>query len=286
MCAARGRILGALLRGGWLVACVAPLAFFGACDGERAIVPPAELTTEPWAPTPPPPEEWPEEDPEPFDVRLARMFPEAFVGLERICDLTHVGALQGLPRRAVQDYPEPVSHRRTVRCQAASGAGWADLVFPKASAGLAPFVEHGQRIRVRVLEGVGFEGYPVIAFVANVGEAPAPPPPTPLHAPLPAGADFDRLAREGHLQTARPCALAHVGPPAPTPDEAPYPGDAPVHAVVHCRHALGEAPVDLAFPRAKALAALRLERAQVIPVALHAPRGGEGGVPIALYAGP
>ena len=91
---------------------------------------------------------------------------------------------------------------------------------------------------------------------------------------------------EGHLQTARPCALAHVGPPAPTPDEAPYPGDAPVHAVVHCRHALGEAPVDLAFPRAKALAALRLERAQVIPVALHAPRGGEGCVPIALYAGP
>ena len=98
--------------------------------------------------------------------------------------------------------------------------------------------------------------------------------------------NIDRLAREGHLQTARPCALAHVGPPAPTPDEAPYPGDAPVHAVVHCRHALGEAPVDLAFPRAKALAALRLERAQVIPVALHAPRGGEGGVPIALYAGP
>ena len=57
-------------------------------------------------------------------------------------------------------------------------------------------------------------------------------------------------------------------------------------AEVARKEAFAKRKKELAAERAKALAALRLERAQVIPVALHAPRGGEGGVPIALYAGP
>src|SRR5690606_15561958 len=132
-------------------------------------------------------------------------------GRERLCDLAFVGTLHGLRRDERTHYDPPVSHRATVRCRALSGEGWGDLVFPKTTAPLASFVRTGSRIRVAIRGHAGFDGYPVLEFVAQV--APTAPAPTRRRVTVPAGSDF----AAGDPGPPRPCAIASAGSVLPLP---------------------------------------------------------------------
>ncbi|MCB9600850.1 MAG: hypothetical protein H6720_10935 [Sandaracinus sp.] len=244
------------------------------CAGSEATFAAAPTTTTEWSPTPAPPIEAAEDDPEPFDVRLAGMYPEIFASRERLCDLTFVGTLHGLRRDETAAYDPPISHRATVRCRAASGEGWADLVFPKTTASLAPFVRTESRIRVALRGQSGFHGYPVIEFVAQV--SPEVPHPPRRRLAVPAGSDFDQVA-EGLV---RPCAIASIGSVEPM---GPPGADESHRMLVTCRHPTGASTVEARFPRAKALAALRIAVGEVVPMRRIA---DDGHHVAAVYAGP
>lgn len=250
------------------------LLALAACSGSAEPTREVALTTESWEPSPSPPDA-PYPPAEPLDPRRITMAPERHIDEERLCDLSFVGRLQEVAAGAT--YPLAVSHRASIRCRAGEGEGWADLVFPKTSASLASYVEAGERIRIRVVAVEGFERHPVVAFVANIGEVPIPPPRWEFQT-VGTGDRFE----EGWETSA--CAVVHQGAVRPV-EGTPYPEDASHHAVVTCRHDLGESLIDLAYPRAKQLAALRVRRGEIIPVRRHDDLG-EAGLPIALYVGP
>jgi hypothetical protein len=244
-----------------------------ACSGSDHVFTPATPTTHDWEPSGGQPAELAIDDPEPFDVRLASMYPETVAGRERICDLTFVGMLHGLRRDEHGGYDPPVSHRVTVRCRAATGEGWGDLVFPKIAASLAPYVRTGSRVRVKLRGHSGFEGYPVMEFVAQLGDAAPEPPRRRLVVPV--GSDFATVS-DG---LPRPCAIASVGSVQPIPgaEEASH------HMLVTCRHPTGARTVDVRFPRASALAALRFSPGEVVPLR---PTASDGPHLTAVYTGP
>lgn len=253
------------------------LAAFSALGCSGSTEPPREvqLTTETWS-TPPAPDE-PYPPAEPLDPRRITMAPHRHLDQERLCDLSFVGGLHEVGVRS--DYPLPVSHRVSVRCRAANeGEGWADLVFEKTSVSLARYVEPGERIRVRVVAAEGFERHPVIAFVANIGEISLAPARWEYQT-VGTGERFDE-SWEG----TRACAVVHEGAVRPV-EGGPYPSDASHHAIVTCRHDEGESLVDLAFPRDKQLAALRVRRGEVIGVRRHSELG-QAELPIGVYVGP
>ena len=247
-----------------------------ACSGSVEAPREVPLTTDDWAPSPPPPDE-PYTPAEPIDPRRITMAPERHLEQERLCDLSFVGELHEIRPRS--SYPLPVSHRASIRCRSASGGeGWADLVFEKTSVSLANYVEPGERIRVRVVAPAGFEGHPVVAFVANIGEIPV----------ARAQWEFQTVGTaerfDDDWEDTRACAVAHQGAIRPV-EGAPYPEGASHHAIVTCRHETGESLVDLAFPHEKQLAALRVRRGEVIPMRRH-PGLGHADLPIGVYAGP
>lgn len=214
----------------------------------------------------------------PWDPRLLRMFPEAHLGAERVCDLSFVGNLQTLEARHAGRYPEPVNQRAAVRCRAAQGEGWADLVFTKDTVGLAPYARVGERIRVRAVALSGFEDMPVLAFVAHIGVAPPAPPPRWVWTPVPAADPLDGRPGRGL------CAVTYVG--SIEPAQAPvFPEGSAQRAVVACRHPLGEDLVALVFPEPKQLSALRVRRGEVVPVEVT-DRRTDGGLSVATYLGP
>lgn len=244
-----------------------------ACGESEHVFTPAAPTTNAWEPSGGQPAEFVVEDSEPFDVRLASMFPEPLAGRERICDLSFVGALHGLRRDEHGAYDPPVSHRMTVRCRAASGEGWGDLVFPKTAASLAPYVRAGSRVRVSIRGHAGFDGYPVLEFVAQIGDGAPEGPRRRLEVPV--GSDFATVS-DG---LPRPCAIASVGSVKPLAgtEEASH------HMLVTCRHPTGARTVDVHFPRSSSLAALRLAPGVVVPLR---PMATDGPHLAAVYAGP
>lgn len=247
------------------------------CGGSGGEVRSVELTTDEWAPTPAT-SDVPYSPAEPLDPRRITMTPAQHLDQERICDLSFVGRLRIVGQRELLRYSVAVSRRTSVRCRTDSGEGWADLVFPKDSAGLATFVEHGERIRVRVLAAQGFEDHPVVAFVANIGEVVVPPPRWEFQ-PVRAGDPLD-----SDWEGTQACAVLHQGVIEPVED-GPYPNGVSHHAIVTCRHARGETLIDLAYPEEKQLAALRVRRSEVIPLTFH-PERGTASLRIGVYAGP
>lgn len=250
-----------------------------ACEAEaRIAVPEVPLSSDDWPPAAPLPTAIAED--EPFDVRLVRLDAASHEGQERVCDVAWTGRLVRLGAADRTTYAEPVSRRRLVRCRAATGEGWADLVFDADSAALAAYVEAGDRIRVQVLPGRGFEGHPLLAFVAAIDHvelAPRRDPPVPVAAPM------EALAHNGAMNQVHPCAIAYVGGIEPLPNRPA--GD--THRVrVRCRHAAGADWVELRFPEVTAPSALRLERGVVVPVRLLFLGEGDAGLPTARYEGP
>lgn len=255
--------------------CIPPiLLVLMACSGTAEAPREVALTTDNWAPTAPAPDE-PYLPGEPIDPRRITMAPERHLDQERLCNLSFVGRLHEL--RPGSNYPLPVSHRTSIRCQSMDGGeGWADLVFPKTSASLASYVEAGEQIRIRVVGTGGFEDHPIVAFVANIGEVPIQPSRWEYQM-VGTGDRFD----EGWERGA--CAVLHQGAIRPVTDA--YPDNTSHHAILTCRHDGGERLLDVVYPRETQLAALRVRRGEVIPVSRH-PEPGEAGLPIALYEGP
>ncbi|MEM9070939.1 MAG: hypothetical protein AAGE52_20685 [Myxococcota bacterium] len=216
---------------------------------------------------------------EPLDPRRIAMGASQHLGTERVCDLGFVGRVSPVSRRELRRYAEPVSHRVTVRCRAESGSGWADLVYAKDSASLAPFLRVDTRIRVRVVAEEGFDGYPVVAFVADLGAAPPAAPARWEFTPVAAGDDISRITERGE------CALMHIGPITPA-RRTDLPENASHRTVVSCRHALGEEMAELAFLEGAAPAALALHRGDRVPVMLHRANGRLAELPILVYGGP
>lgn len=266
-----GRRIGPGRTGGWNFV-VLTLALIG-CEPATAAYEPAPATTDDWPASEGEPLDVPHDASEPFDIRLAAMFPALHAQRERLCDLAFVGARHSLRRDEVAAYDPPVSHRVTVRCRASSGEGWADLVFPKESASLAPSVREHARIRVRLRGVAGFSGYPVMEFVAQV--SPEIPQPTGRRRTIAMGSHFDAPA-EG---TVRSCAVASVGAIEPLPDAT---GESH-RALVSCRHVTGSTTVEVRFPREKAMAALRMNPGEVVPLRIVA---SDGHHVTTVYAGP
>ncbi len=249
------------------------LVFAAACHSPQPPRSEARATTEGWSVSPPS-----DEPDAAWDPRLLRMFPETYLGTERVCDLSFVGQLQALERRHMGRYPEPVSQRMAVRCRSTDGEGWADLVFTKDAAGLAPYARVGERIRVRALALGGFENMPVLAFVAHISAAPPPPPMRWMWAPVAAGDAVD--GRHGRAL----CAVTYVGAIEPTRGP-PFPEGSTQQALVACRHPLGEDLIALAFPEPKQFSALRVRRGEVVPIEVTE-RRTDRGLTIATYRGP
>ncbi len=249
------------------------LSALSACGSTEPPQASATATTEAWNVAPP------SDDPDaPWDPRLLRMFPDVYLGTERVCDLVRVGQLQALEHRHGRRYPVPVSHRAAVRCRSPLGEGWADLVFTTDTAGLTSYARAGERIRIRALAPHGFERMPVVAFVAHIGPAPAARPARWAWAPVPSA---DALAdRKGPGL----CALAYVGPIEPT-DPAQASEEDAQRAVVACRHPLGEDLLALVFSRQRQFSALRLRRGEVVPVEVSEHRT-DSGLPLVRYTGP
>ena len=258
------------------------LVLTAACEAEERIeVPDVPLTTDQWPPAAPLPDAMPED--EPFDVRLVRLDPSSHEGQERVCDVAWTGRLVRLGASAQTAYPVPVSRRRLVRCRAETGEGWADLVFDADSAALASYVETGDRIRVRVLAGRGFEDHPLLAFVAAIDQVELAPRREPV---VPIGAPMAQLVESGATNLVHPCAIAYVGGIEPLEGAGEGPSAETHRVQIRCRHAAGADWLELRFPRVTAPSALRLRRGVVIPVRLLSADGGSHGLPTARYEGP
>ncbi len=253
-----------------------------ACEAEERIaVPDVALTSDEWPPAGPLPEAIPED--QPFDVRLVRLDPSTHEGQERVCDVAWTGRLVRLGASARTDYPMAVSRRRLIRCRAETGEGWADLVFDADHAALASYVETGDRIRVRVLTGRGFEDHPLLAFVAAIDHVELAPRREQV---VPIGAPIEQLVTSGATNQVHPCAIAYVGGIEPIPGAGEGPSAETHRVQIRCRHAAGADWLDLRLPRVTAPSALRFRRGVVIPVRLLSATGGTDGLPTGRYEGP
>ncbi|MEM6959586.1 MAG: hypothetical protein AAF411_30610 [Myxococcota bacterium] len=222
----------------------------------------AQLTTTGWPPAMP---GAPAGD-APIDPRDILLQPEAYIGQERLCDVSFLGEPAELADGG---------ERRLVRCVGETGAGWADLAFAAEARSLREFVRVGERIRVRVEEGPGFEGHPRVAFVAHVSaaegavETPAPAPPI--------GSDWAAIAARGDENVHR-CAVSWVGSVRRLEN-----GEYSHGGRVSCRSRFAETWAKLVFPEVTHRSSLRLRRGEVIPARLV---GFEDGLPVLRYEGP
>lgn len=254
-----------------------------AASPERPV--PAEPTLEAVAPESTPPEPAPsaERVEASFDFRLLGTYPERYIGTEQLCDLTHSGRLRTVEARTAVDYPLPAAHRRLIRCSAATGSGWADLVFQPESSALAPYVTAGKRIRTRVvLASGGFEDNPVVEFVATVGAAHREADLDELLRDVSAAFDFRRPSEEeGLVGQTRPCAVTYAGAPEEVsrPRQG-YPAGAALRMDLSCGHAAGEAWVDLAMLDGEVVAAMAIRRGDTLQLRIRRAEGGRAAHPI------
>ena len=218
----------------------------------------AELTTDDWPPSPP----WgPVSSETPIDPRQVRMRIQDHQGLERICDVSHLGR----PHENKQGRVE----RQMVRCVAESGAGWADLYYPREAAQLADYVRVGERLKVRVRPEPGFEGHPALEFLASMGPTEAR---EPNERDPGVATDWEQVAVLGDFDVHR-CAVSYVGPIAPITEMEGFSH----RAMVKCNSRSGEHWVEMVFPEVTQTAALRVIRGEVVAARLltmgeHYPR--------------
>jgi hypothetical protein len=224
----------------------------------------------------------------PLDVRALRIEPELHVGKERVCDVLLAGEPQAVGARLATRYPIPVARRRLVRCGAAAGEGWADLVFPPPSETLVEGVVGGKRLRVTVVApSGGFEDTPILAFVAVIGDVPVPPALDQDVRDLRAGFDFGELADRPALRgTSAICAVAYTGLPSPIDEDERdrYPAGATHRLGLVCAHAAGDAWVDLVFTAERADEVLALRRGALARLRILAVEGGAADLPIVALA--
>ena len=240
----------------------------------------------------------------PFDPRVARLLPEEFEGTEQICDLTYVGAERPVsPERAFR-LRFPTVLARHARCVGTTGQGWADLYFRKDRTELSESLARGRRIRAQIHAARGgFRDYPILEVLESIGESPDDAPTAPLEREPSVADSFVRPEPE---HTHRTCAVAYAGPiervrngaaeileedeREPTAVRyrgprslAPYPSSASHRMSVVCRHARGEAWVDLVFTRETFPAALDVHRGRTMAIRVVRSDGGVADYPIGVF---
>ncbi|MBN8616226.1 MAG: hypothetical protein J0L92_36890 [Deltaproteobacteria bacterium] len=221
-----------------------------------------------------------------FDMRLVRVQPGVHLDTEQVCHVSAAGRVEAIAEADGERYGERATQRMSVRCAAVTGEGWADLVFSATSAGHAPEVTVGARVRVRILRADGgFFDYPIVEFVETeaLGDptlaAPGAEGTPAVVGNLPTGFDLRRAqtdpAAVGSVQT---CAVSHAGDiemlDAEDSRSRAYPAGAQNRMTIRCRHAQGEEWADLVFMPAQALTALHIGRGDVIRVAVVSRTGG------------
>lgn len=218
-----------------------------------------------------------------LDARRIVADAKKYVATEQICDLEHVGQLEDVEPRVAQRYPIPIAKRRLVRCAAPAG-GWADLVFRKEAQSLAAFIATGQRLRIKVVSADGgFEGYPVLEFVATIGDGTAAP--HALEAVPEAGDDFTSHAGASTAGLERICAAAAIGHfERITRTRDAYPKHARYHMAIACRHVTGVSWVDAVFGPNEVERALSLRRLEKHAWIVYRESGGIGDYPVVLPA--
>ncbi len=221
-----------------------------------------------------------------FDMRLVRVQPGVHLETEQVCHVSAAGRVEPIVEDDGERYGNSGTQRMSVRCVAATGEGWADLVFSATSAAHAPEVSVGALVRVRIRRADGgFFDYPIVDFVGTerLGD-PAEVAPTAEGTPsivgaLRTGFDLRRAqsdpAAVGSVQS---CAVSHAGDiemlDAEDTRARAYPAGAQNRMTIRCRHAAGEEWADLVFMPAQALTALHVGRGDVIRVAIVSRTGG------------
>lgn len=253
------------------------LGLLGGCDAENSLDPKAIRATVTPAPAR-------EQNQARFDVRRVIADRKRLEGTEQVCNLVHVGRLAEAETRIVHRYPFPISRRRLIRCDGPNG-GWADLVFRKEARQLAPYVETGQQLRVKVIAaGGGFENYPILEFVATMGDAA--PAETEEGEPN-IGDDFAIADGGADANRTRTCSVAFVGRFEKIHHRRMgYPQQARYRMSVACRHSRGLSWVDAVFSAREVDDALSLRRWERRPWTIYRASGGLGDEPIVVPALP
>lgn len=228
-----------------------------------------------------------------FDIRLVRVQPGVHINTEQACDVIFSTRPEAVDGDDSARYEVDAAHRMAVSCHATSGDGWADLVFSPEQASQVSEVRRGRRVRVRILTADGgYMDYPVVLFVALEGENPelARTPPRAQATTLPNGFNLGGLRDDpGLVGTTQQCAVSDTDEvDLVQPNDRrrrSYPAGIQNRMTVRCKHTSGEELADLVFMPAQALAALTVERGQVIPVRIISRNGGFVDYPIIQFAG-
>jgi hypothetical protein len=223
-----------------------------------------------------------------FDFRWVRIAAEPHVGQTRQCDVVFVGAREQVARRIERRYAREVAERLSVRCGAAGGESWIDLVFPPAAIGFASTIHPGQRLMVEVVApNGGFDDAVVAEFraVAEGGENATERISEPLS--VPAGFDFRQVIVHPELVgRVQPCSISWVGTIRRVEPELRerFPQGASHVLPITCQHTRGDSHVDLVSTARGAPDLLALRRGARIRLRILAARGGASDEPLARLA--
>ncbi len=229
-----------------------------------------------------------------FDIRLVRVQPGVHLHTIQPCDIIFSGRPEAVEGHDAERYEADVAQRMAIKCHAATGEGWADLVFARDQASQVSQVRRGRRVRVRILAADGgYFDYPIVQYIGAEGDNPelARLPPRSQPMSVPNGFDLAVLDDDpATIGTVQQCAVVFADEIdlVQTNDRRrrAYPAGVQNRMTVRCKHAGGEEPADLVFMPAQALAALGVRRGEVVPVRIISRNGGFVDYPIIQFAGP
>lgn len=225
----------------------------------------------------------------PFEFRRVRTEPGVHDGEPRLCDVGFVDEVHVLEPQEREIYPAGTAAHRAIRCEAATGGGWLEVVFDDTSD--ANQVQTARRVvLVPESEGAGRHGYVVARFVRALGDVPAPSEPAePADEPTSPGFDFGRLTNEPALsRTPKTCVVDFVSEvelvEPRTRARAGYPPGTQNRLNVKCLHPDGDAWIDLVFDAEAAASALEVVPGRAIVVDVVRPSGGFADRPVVHLA--
>lgn len=226
-----------------------------------------------------------------FDMRFVRVQPGVHIDTEQVCNVGAAGRVEAVDASEEARYGPSAVQRMSIRCEAPTGEGWADLIFGATGLSHTAEVVPGARVRVRIksAEG-GFFDYPIVEFVDIAGAFRVGPDVPRGGGSIPNGFDLRTLANDPSLVgTQQRCVVAHSGDiDVLAPADARrrnYPQGIQNRMTVRCRHAAGEEWADLVFMPAHALAALHIGRGDTVEVSVVSRNGGFFDYPVLQFVG-
>lgn len=221
----------------------------------------------------------------PFDFRWVRIADEPHIGQTRQCDVVFVGTVEQVERRIERRYVgREVAQRVSVRCGAAAGETWLDLVFPPAAIGFASTIRVGQRLLVEVIAADGgFEDATVAEFRAVMGGSGLATASVDEPLSIGAGFDFDQVDVHPELVgRVEPCSVVWVGPIRRIARELRdrYPRGATHVLPLACHATRGDSPVDVVATPRTAPDFLAIRRGSRVRLRIVAARAGADDEPV------